>query len=133
MSSDAKENLSDGQTQKRGLEPDEGDRLRVTLAVQQDSHGWFGESPTLRRGRPLSILVGGRARSSNTSDGGRIAADEQFEYLGVQRVREAGSHARGLLSSWVKLRQTSDEIRDMLDYAEFTQQPAGFQGSILAK
>ena len=123
-----------GMTQMRGVEAEGADKYRVTLEVQQDVFGWFDieREPIAEHGMPLLILIGAHARLSNIDENGRFIKDEAFEYAGTPVFRKAGTSARGLLRSWVKLRNTNPKAREWLEYIDVMQQPSGFQDSIIS-
>ena len=99
-----------------------------------DVFGWFDieREPIAEHGMPLLILIGAHARLSNIDENGRFIKDEAFEYAGTPVFRKAGTSARGLLRSWVKLRNTNPKAREWLEYIDVMQQPSGFQDSIIS-
>ena len=125
---------NDGMTQKRGQSADNNDKYRVTLELQQDLYHYFDieREPVAKHGKPLLILIGVHARLSNIDDNGFFIKDEHFEFLGKPIKRIAGTSARGLLKSWVALRKSSKEAKEMIDYIDIMQQPAGFSDTIIA-
>ena len=124
----------EGMTQMRGVEAEGADKYRITLEVQQDLFGWFDieAEPIAKHGMPLLILIGVHARLSNLDDDGCFIKDEAFEWQGTPVFRKAKTSARGLLRSWVKLRNTNPKARAMLEYIDVMQQPNGFQDSIIS-
>ena len=122
-------------TQMRGVEGDNADRYRVTIELQQDLYNWFDPSlePVASHGKPMLILIGKHARLSNIGDDHCFKEDECFEYQGKPVLRKKGTHAKGLLKNWVKLRRENPVAREMLERIEVMQQPSGFQDSIVSK
>ena len=125
---------NDGMTQLRGQSADNNDKYRITLELQQDLYHYFDieREPVAKHGKPLLILIGVHARLSNIDDNGFFIKDEHFEFLGKPIKRIAGTSARGLLKSWVALRKSSKEAKEMIDYIDIMQQPAGFSDTIIA-
>ena len=123
-----------GMTQMRGVEAEGADKYRITLEVQQDCYNWFDieKEPIAKHGRPLLILIGMHARLSNIDDKGYFKKDEAFEWQGKPVFRKGGTYAKGLLRSWVKLRNENPKAREMLKYIDVMQQPSGFQDSIIS-
>ena len=126
---------NDGMDQLRGQAADNNDKYRITLELQQDLYHWFDKErePVVKHGKPLLILIGQHARLSNIDDNGCFIKDEHFEFLSRPVKRTKGQSARGLLRSWVALRNSSPEAKAMIDYIDIMQQPAGFSDSIIAK
>ena len=124
-----------GMTQSRGLEAPGADRYRITIELEQQLHNWCNPElePVASHGKSLLVLIGQHARLSNLDDEGRFIKTECFEFQGKPVVRRAGTSARGLLRSWVKLRRENADVRRMLEKVEVMQQPAGFSDSIIAK
>ncbi len=125
----------EGMNQKRGNEPDGGDRYRVTLEVQHDVLNFLNPDlePVGRHGKALLILIGVHARLSNIGDDGKWVKDEVFEYKGKPHLRKAGTSARGVMKSWVALRKNNPKAKEMLEKIEVMQQPSGFQDAIISK
>ena len=103
--------------------------------MQQDVCGWFDTSvePFAKHGKPLLILIGKHARLSNIGDEGRFVRDEAFLCAGEPILRQAGTSAKGLMRSWVTLRQQNPIAAESLRDIEICQQPAGFQDAIISK
>ena len=124
-----------GMTQSRGLEAPGADRYRITIELEQQLHNWCNPElePVASHAKALLVLIGTHGRLSNLDDEGRFIKTECFEFQGKPVVRRAGTSARGLLRSWVKLRRENEDVRRMLEKVEVMQQPAGFSDSIIAK
>ena len=119
-------------SQKRAYYGDGSDKFRVTLELRNVIYNWFsrdeGKQPLGAIPPALLVVFGSHARLSNISSNHTFIKDEVF-MVGSKRIeRKAGASCRGLMKSWVELREKHPELFSNIT---LMQQPAAWLDDVI--
>ena len=99
--------------QLRGNGSPSDEKFRITVDMHTVVEGYFDPEAAEPVGRLLDTMIvrpGQYCRFSNVSPHGTFPEDEHFEVGGELVTRRAGTSAKGLMSSYVKLRSSHPKL-----------------------
>ena len=119
-------------SQKRACYGEGSDKFRVTLELRNVIYNWFSrdedKQPVGAIPPALLVVYGSHGRLSNISSNHTFIKDEVF-YIGSKRIeRKAGSSTKGLMKSWVELREKHPELFSNIT---LMQQPAAWLDDVI--
>ena len=119
-------------SQKRACYGEGSDKFRVTLELRNVIYNWFSrdedKQPVGAIPPALLVVYGSHGRLSNISSKHTFIKDEVF-YIGSKRIeRKAGSSTKGLMKSWVELREKHPELFSNII---LMQQPAAWLDDVI--
>ena len=126
------EDLKKPMAQTRGAEHGNQDKYRITIELMHEIHHWFDPSkrPIGCLARSLLGLPGKHADLSNIDDNHRWKETRRFWVAGKPEIHEKGKYT-SCLNGLVKLRNTSERVRNMLSVFYIMSQPAGFVDQVI--